>query len=90
LLLELALVINTTSTRALPRNKTTYEVWLRRRPLWITTQPTDEAVGTNEVDKEFIDDSDSGSESGNNDDLVLTKIEARVDANDARLTCLDD
>jgi hypothetical protein len=36
LLLELALVINTTSTRALPRNKTPFEVWFGRKPRWIT------------------------------------------------------
>jgi hypothetical protein len=83
LLLELALVINTTSTRALPRNKTPYEVWFGRKPRWITAQPTDEAAGANDVDEELIDDSDD--ESGDDEDPVLTEIEARVVANDARL-----
>jgi len=37
LLPELALVINTTTTRTLPRNKTPFEVWFGRKPRWITT-----------------------------------------------------
>jgi hypothetical protein len=73
LLPELALVINTTSTRALPRNRTPYEVWFGRKPRWITSQPTDEAAGTDE-DEELVDDSDN--ESGNDEDPVLTEIEA--------------
>jgi hypothetical protein len=71
LLLELALVINTTSTRALPRNKTPYEVWFSRKPRWITSQLIDEAASANE-DEELVDDSDD--ESGDDEDPVLTKI----------------
>src|ERR1700737_2017746 len=87
MLLELALVINTTSTRALPRNKTPYEVWFSRKPRWITAQPGNEVAGAgaNEVDDESINDSDSNSELGDNEDPVLTEIEARVVANNARL-----
>ena len=79
---ELALVINTTSTRALPRNRTPYKVWFGRKPRWITSQPIDEAASADE-DKELVNNSDD--ESGNDKDPVLTEIEAQVVANNARL-----
>jgi hypothetical protein len=82
LLLELALVINTISTWALPRNKTPFEVFFSRKPRWIraeTLEPLED-----EDDGMGIED-DSDSELDGNEDLVLTKIESRVVANDARL-----
>jgi hypothetical protein len=81
LLPELALVINTTSTRALPRNKTPFEVFFGRKPRWIgeTLEPLED-----EDDGMGIE-GDSDSESDDNEDLVLTEIESRVVANDARL-----
>lgn len=56
LLPKLGLVINTTSTHALPCNKTPYKVWFGRKPCWITAQPLDEAASTDEVDEELVDD----------------------------------
>jgi hypothetical protein len=82
LLPELALVINTTSTRALPRNKTPFEVFFGRKPRWIgadTLEPLED-----EGDGMGVE-GDSDSESDGDEDLVLTEIEARVVANDARL-----
>jgi hypothetical protein len=58
-------VINTTTTCALPRNKTPFEVWFGRKPRWITPGPMDY------VDDEDLYDNESGVE-----DLVLTEIEA--------------
>jgi hypothetical protein len=81
LLPELALVINTTTTRALPRNKTPFEVWFGRKPRWITTGPIDDV---DDEDQDLQDDTDD-DESGNNEDPVLSEIEARVVANNARL-----
>jgi len=73
LLLELALVINTTSTWALPRNKTPFEVFFGWKPRWIgaeTLEPLedeDDGMGLK---------GDSDSESDGNEDLVLTEIES--------------
>jgi hypothetical protein len=73
LLLELALVINTTSTRALPRNKTPFEVFFGRKPRWIGAEilepleDEDDGMGVK---------GDSDSELDGDEDLVLTKIEA--------------
>jgi hypothetical protein len=73
LLPELALVINTTSTRALLRNKTPVEVFFGRKPRWIgaeTLEPLedeDDGMGVK---------GDSNSELDGNEDLVLTKIES--------------
>jgi len=78
LLPELALVINTTTSRALPRHKTPFEVWFGRKPHWITAGPMEDA---DEVD--IYDETDA--ESDDDGDLVLTEIEARVVANNARL-----
>src|SRR5436305_3471029 len=78
LLPELALVINTTTSRGLPRHKTPFEVWFGRKPHWITAgtmEDIDEVDIYNETDAESDDDGD----------LVLTEIEARVVANNARL-----
>jgi hypothetical protein len=73
LLPELALVINTTSTRALPRNKTPFEVFFSWKPRWIkakTLEPLedeDDGIGVK---------GDSNSELDDNEDLILTKIKS--------------
>ena len=86
MLLELALVINTTSTRALLRNKTPFEVFFGRKPRWIGAKLLPLEPLEDEGDGIGIEgDSDSDSESNGDEDLVLTKIEARVVANNARL-----
>jgi transposase InsO family protein len=81
LLAELALVINTTTTRALPRHKTPFDVWFGRRPRWITAGPIDDV---DDEDQDLQDDTDD-NDSDNDDDPVLSEIEARVVANNARL-----
>ena len=84
MLLELALVINTASTWVLPRNKKPFEVFFSWKPRWIgaeTLEPLedeDDGIGVE-------GDSSSNSELDSNEDLVLTEIEARVIANDAKL-----
>src|SRR5439155_3505748 len=72
LLPELALVINTTTTRALPQKRTPFEVWFGRKPHWITAKPT--------KDNETDDDSETGTDSDNDsdselEDNVLSEIE---------------
>src|SRR5947207_15051623 len=78
LLPELALVINTTTSRALPHHKIPFEVWFGRKPHWITARPMEDA---DEVD--IYDETDA--ESDDDGDLVLTEIDARVVATNARL-----
>jgi hypothetical protein len=85
LLLELALVINTTTTRALPQKRTPFEVWFGWKPHWITAKPIED----NETD---LDDSKIGTNSdlesnanSNDNDNVLSEIEIRVAAHNARL-----
>ena len=75
LLPELALVTNTTTSQALPRHKTPFEVWFGRKSHWITAGPMEDIDIYDETDAESDDDGD----------LVLTEIEARVVANNARL-----
>ena len=78
LLPELALVINTTTSRALPHHKIPFEVWFGRKPHWITAGLMEDA---DEVD--IYDETDA--ESDDDGDFVLTEIEARVVANNTRL-----
>jgi len=82
LLPELALVINTTTTRALLQKRTLFEVWFGRKPYWITAKPT--------KDNETDDDSKTGTDSDDYsdselEDNVLSEIEVRVAAHNARL-----
>jgi hypothetical protein len=81
LLAELALVINTTTTRALPRHKTPFDVWFGRKPRWITAGPM---ADVDDEDQDFQDDTDD-DDSDDDEDPVLSEIEARVVANNARL-----
>ena len=77
LLPELALVINTTTTWALPRNKTPFEVWFGWKPRWIRAKPLELLEDDNDDGMGLKSDSDSNSNSElDNNDLVLTKIEA--------------
>jgi len=90
LLPELAMTINTTTSCALPRNKTPFEVWFGRKPHWITarTAQTNNQVNQDnedeDSDQDYHDD-DSNQDDSGDEDLVLTEIETRVAANNARL-----
>jgi hypothetical protein len=79
LLLELALVINTTTTQALPRNKTPFEVWFGWKPRWIRAEPLEPL---DDIDEAIESDTDNESD---NEDPVLTEIEAQAVAHNARL-----
>jgi hypothetical protein len=84
LLPELALVINTTTTRALPQKRTLFEVWFGQKPHWITAKPTkdNKTDDNSETGTDSDDDSDSDSEP---EDNVLSEIKVRVAAHNARL-----
>jgi hypothetical protein len=72
LLLELALIINTTTTRTLPGKKTPFEVWFGRKPRWTRADYLgEEPVGVND-DLLHVDNEEFG------DNPVLTEIEKRV------------
>jgi len=72
LLLELALIINTTTTRTLPGKKTPFEVWFGRKPRWTRADYLgEEPVGVND-DLLHVDNEEFG------DDPVLSEIERRV------------
>jgi hypothetical protein len=71
LLPELARTINTTTSSALPRRKTPFEVWFGRKPHWVAR------IGhynDNDNDSDFDNDDDNDLDSSQ--DLVLTEIEA--------------
>ena len=90
LLLELALTINTTTSYALPRNKTPFEVWFGRKPHWIgEPQPTQAETGFYDIDANTNNDdqdyNNNDQEDNSDVDLVLTEIETRVVANNARI-----
>jgi hypothetical protein len=70
-------VINTTTTQALPHNKTLFEVWFGWRPRWIRAKPLELLEDDNDDGMSLEGDTDSDSEL-DDDDLILTKIEARV------------
>jgi hypothetical protein len=69
---ELAIIINTTTTRTLLDKKTPFEVWFRQKPRWtkpdyLATEPV--SVNNNLL---HVDNEEFG------DDPVLTEIEKRV------------
>jgi hypothetical protein len=82
LLPELARTINTTTSLALLRRKTPFEVWFGRKPHWVSR------IGQCGDDN---DDDDSDIDNNDDDDLdlphdlVFTEIKTRVAANNARL-----
>ena len=84
------MTINTTTSCALPRNKTLFEVWFGRKPHWITawTAQTNNQVNQDnedeDSDQDYHDD-DSNQDDSGDEDLVLTEIETHVAANNARL-----
>ena len=89
LLLQLAIIINTSPNYTLPYRKTPYDVWFARRPHWIfeeheraSAQRNGEGPSTQPSDNTeafFVDDKvDSKAE-----DMVLTRIESKVAKNNA-------
>jgi hypothetical protein len=76
----LALVINTTTTRALLRRKTPFKVWFSRKPRWITAGLMDDV---DDEDQDLQDDTDD--DSSDNEDPVLSEIVAQAVAHNARL-----
>ena len=85
LLPELALTINTTTSHALPRRKTPFEVWFSCKFHWLSPQPKDpEDNDQDEEDDDLEDIFEDNAE--DTPDLVLSEIEARVAANNANLT----
>jgi hypothetical protein len=66
LLSELALTINTTTSFALLRNKTPFEVWFGRKPYWIKELPSIQAE-TGFYDIDANTDKDSDQDYNNND-----------------------
>ena len=100
---ELALTINTTTSRALLRNKTLFEVWFGQKPHWIAEPQLSQAEtgfhdlnnedGQDSQDDDEISDQDFNDEDQDDDDdglqdLVLSEIETRVAANNAQLHAL--
>jgi hypothetical protein len=82
LLPELAVIINTTSSSALPGKQCPYFVYFGRKPHWIDpTYRLAEPLGLNE-DEDDDDDVDGYQSDG--DDIVLTEIESRVAEFNAR------
>jgi hypothetical protein len=83
LLPELALVLNTTTTRVLPQKKTPFEVWFGRKPHWITAKPVEvDKNGNAQSDDECSSDTDYNSELEND---ILNEIETRVAAHNNKL-----
>ena len=81
LLPELARTINTTTSSALPRYKTLYEVWFGRKPHWVSRIGEPDNYDDDNLDQ----DDDNDDDINLSQDLVLTEIETRVVANNARL-----
>jgi hypothetical protein len=77
LLPEVASVINTTTSRALPHGKTPYEVWFGCKPYWIGQLLL--------LDSDEAEESDATESSDDDDDIVLSAIEAQVAQNNLRV-----
>lgn len=75
------MVINTKTTQASPQNKTPFKVWFSRKPRWITARPMEEV----DEDGNDLYDNEINAQSSNDKDYVLTEIETRVAAYNARL-----
>jgi hypothetical protein len=73
-------VINTTTTCALPCHKTLFEVWFSQKPCWITAGLIDD---TDDEDQDLQDN--TNNDLSDDEDPVLSKIKARVVANNAKL-----
>ena len=74
MLLQIAIVINTTSLHALPCRKTPFKVFFKRKPYWIEhLKPLNRVGNVDDEDKgvDLNDEVDSKDE-----DIVLTEIEA--------------
>jgi hypothetical protein len=83
LLLELAVIINTTSSLALLGKQCLYFVYFGWKPHWINpTYRLAEPLGLNEDEDD--DDEDVDSYQSDGDDIVLTEIESRVAEFNAR------
>lgn len=83
MLLQIAIVINTTSSHTLPRKKTPFEVFFGQKPYWIEHPEPSNRAGNTDDEGEGVDlDDEVDSE---DEDIVLTEIEARVATNNARL-----
>jgi hypothetical protein len=67
---KLSIIINTTSSSALPRKESPFFVWYGRKPHWI--EPSYWVI-----EPLVEEDNDEGFQS-NSEDLVLTEIETRV------------
>lgn len=79
LLPELALVLNTCTSVALPGKTTPFEVWFGQKPHWINYQLEDnESSPQPESIDNHLDIEDD-------DELVLTEIERRVHENNLRI-----
>ena len=85
LLPELALVINTSTSRALPPKMTPFQAWFGRKPRWnLENHQIDQESGQ-ENDQESIESGENTDIETDDDDLVLTEIETRVATNNVRL-----
>jgi hypothetical protein len=80
---EIALVINTSKSSALPSYVTLYEVHFGWKPHWIRASPIQEK----DIDDEDSIDSDNDNEYPltDIDDIELTKIEARIVENNLKV-----
>ena len=84
LLPELAIIINTTSSSALPGKQCPYFVYFGRKPHWIDpTYRLAEPPGLNE-DEDDDEGEDVDGYQSDGDDIVLTEIESRVAEFNAR------
>jgi hypothetical protein len=72
LLPELALIINTTTTRTLLGKKTPFEVWFGRKPRWMRPDYLNEEPAGVNNDLLHVDNEEFG------DDPVLSEIERQV------------
>ena len=80
LLLEIAFIINTTTSRALPRGKTPFDVWFGRPRRWLQLKTLVDDETEVEEDGEDLDTDLEGDDS-----VVLSAIEAAVAKNNIKV-----
>src|SRR5436190_3356384 len=82
LLPEIAFVINTTTSRALPRGKTPFDIWFGRPRRWLHQMSLQGGEEEEEEEEEDEEDIDSAIE---DNDPVLTAIEEQVARNNVKV-----
>ena len=78
------MVINTTSSTALPRDQTPFSVYFGQKPHWFLYDPIESDESDNDTDDDNDDDVDNHPPT-DTEDYILTEIETRIAENNLKI-----